>query len=128
MPNRLTRGKALVGAITANGDLSVASASATSGLTIGGGTKINKAASGSADVTWATIAAGQSASATFTVTGAAAGDAIVINSGNTLSSASVAISHAGVSSANTVAVWAVNAGAASVTASINLRYLWVDLT
>lgn len=128
MPNRLTRGKALIGSLVLSGDVSAAAASATSGITIGGGTQIKKATSGSANVSWASIPAGGSASATFTVTGAAVGDAFVFNTANTLSSASVAISHGGVSAANTVAVWALNAGAASVAASVNLRYLWVDIT
>jgi hypothetical protein len=115
MANRLTRGQGLIGKVVAN-----------NGLTVGDGTNIKKVQNGTVNVVWASIPAGSTASAAFTLTGAAAGD-IVLMSGPGLSSASAAVSHAGAGT-NQGVVWALNAGAASVTASAAMQYTWLDVT
>lgn len=116
MANRLTRGQGLIGKVVAN-----------NGLTVGDGTNVKQVAVGNVSASWASIPAGQTASAGFTLTGAAAGDVVLISGAPALSSASAAISHAG-AAANQGIVWAVNAGAASVTASAALQYTWLDVT
>lgn len=113
--NRLTKGRALVGKIDA-GDLAV-----------GGGSTVSKISSGTATVTWTNLATTTTASASFTLTGAATGDVVSLNAG-AISSTAVGISHWGVTGADTVTVWAQNNGAASVaSASATVTYLWFDM-
>jgi len=112
--NRLTRGRALVGKVDAND------------LVVGAGDTISKIDAGTATVSWATIPTTTTASAAFTLTGAAVGDVVSLNAG-AISSTAVGLSHWGVTATDTVTVWAVNMGAASVAASATLTYLWFDI-
>jgi hypothetical protein len=116
MANRLTRGQGLIGKVVAN-----------NGFTVGNGTNVKKIEVGSVSASWASIDNGETASAEFTLTGAAAGDVVLISGADTFSSASVSLSHAGAATDKGV-IWALNAGAASVTASAALQYTWIDVT
>jgi hypothetical protein len=113
--NRLTRGKGLIGQVTADA------------LNVGSGTTVKKIDTGTVDVVFASVPAAGTASAEFTLTGAAAGDVVLISGLTALSSASVALSHAG-ATANKGIVWALNAGSASVAASAVMQYTWLDIT
>lgn len=110
--NRVTRGQALTGA-----------------LNVGGGANVKKIATGSVAIDFGALpASGGTGSATFTVTGVAAGDVLVVNQAGSVGS-SVCLSHVGISAADTGVAWAVNVGAASVNpASAAYTYLWIDLT
>lgn len=132
--NRLTKGKALVGAlsidaqdITISDDLVVGDATTTVSLAINGGTVIKKFASGTAAVDLAEIAAGTTGSGTFTVTGAAVGDTVFVNP--PALTTGLAFAGAAVTGANTVTVYAVNATASPIDqAEATFRYTWFDLT
>lgn len=116
MANRLTKGKALVGAIN------------TDSVTVGSGSSVKGITSGTTSVSFASIPANGTASAAITVTGAAEGDILVVNAKPAMSSSAAVISHVGVQATNTGVVWAGNVSSASVAASAAISYLWVDLT
>jgi hypothetical protein len=138
--NRLTRGKALVGAlhidaqdITISDDLVVGDDASVTGdatvgtLAVGGGTVIKKVTKGTGSVDLASITNGETGSGTFTVTGAAVGDVIVVNP--PALTTGLAFAGAAVTGANTVTVYAVNASAAPIDqAEATFTYLWVDVT
>lgn len=108
--NRITKGRALVGA-----------------LTVGSGTMVQKVKSGTASVNLPDIAAATTGSATFTVTGAAVGDVVVVNPPSLTTG--LAFAGAAVTATDTVTVYAVNAtGSAINEAAKNFTYLWFDLT
>ncbi len=66
-------------------------------------------------------------SGTITVTGAAAGDVVVVNP--PALTTGLVFAGAGVTATNTVTVYAVNATASAINeAAATFRYLWVDLT
>lgn len=109
--NRVTRGNALVGA-----------------LNVGAGTNIKEIQSGSVAIDFPAASANNYASATFTVTGAAVGD-IVLLSTSVTPAASFTIQNVGVTAANTAVVQGFNHGAASVNpAEFTAYYLWLDVT
>lgn len=84
-------------------------------------------ATGTASVNLPNIADGATGSATFTLTGAAAGDVVVINPPALTSG--LVFAGAAVTGANTVTVYALNAsGGAIDEAAATFRYLWFDLT
>jgi hypothetical protein len=84
-------------------------------------------ATGTASVNFDEIAAGETGSKTFTLTGAAAGDIVVINV-PTLTTG-LAFAGAAVTAANTVTVYAVNSSAAAIDqGAATFSYLWFDLT
>lgn len=84
-------------------------------------------ATGTASVDFDEIAAGATGSKTFTLTGAAVGDIVVINV--PVLTTGLAFAGAAVTAANTVTVYAVNSSAAPIDqAEATFRYLWVDLT
>lgn len=138
--NRLTRGKALVGALhidvqdlSVTDDLTVGDAASVTGaatvgtLTVGGGTLVKKVTKGTASVDLPSITDGATGSATFTVTGAAVGDVIVVNP--PALTTGLAFAGAAVTGANTVTVYAVNASAAPINeAAATFTYMWVDFT
>lgn len=144
MVNRLTQGKAVVGGLvaeegieaadlTASDDLTVADDATVTGdlvagtLAVGSGSVVKKIATGTGSVDLAEIAAGATGSGTFTVTGAASGDAVVVNP--PALTAGLVFAGAAVTGANTVTVYAVNATAAPINeAAATFRYLWFDLT
>jgi hypothetical protein len=140
MSNRLTQGEALVGRlhadddVVATDDLTVGDDATVTGdlaagtLAVGSsGSVIKKIATGTGSVDFAEIAAGATGSGTITVTGAAAGDVVVVNP--PALTAGLAFAGAAVTATNTVTVYAVNATASPINeAAATFRYLWVDLT
>lgn len=144
MSNRLTKGEALVGALTAeegveaadltaSDDLSVADDATVTGdltagtLAVGGGTVVKKITSGTASVDFAEIAATATGSGTITVTGAASGDAVFVNPPALTSG--LVFAGAAVTGANTITVYAVNATASPINeAAATFRYTLFDLT
>lgn len=135
MPNRLTRGKALVGAlsidaqdITISDDLAVGDATTTATLKVGtSGTVVKTIKSGTASVDFTSISAETTGSATITVTGAAVGDVVAVNP--PALTTGLAFAGAAVTGANTVTVYAVNATANPIdNAAATFTYLWFDLT
>jgi hypothetical protein len=84
-------------------------------------------ATGTASVNFDEIAAGETGSKTFTLTGVAAGDIVVVNP--PVLTTGLAFAGAAVTGANTVTVYAVNSSAAAIDqAAATFSYLWFDLT
>lgn len=84
-------------------------------------------ATGTAAVNFDSIDAAKTGSKTFTLTGAATGDVVVINP--PALTTGLVFAGAAVTGANTVTVYAVNTtGSAIDEASATFRYLWFDLT
>ena len=120
MPNSLTRGNARVGSLAATRDLS------SSTLTVGGGTTINKISSGTASVDFPSIAAVSTGSTTFTLTGAATTDIVILNVPALTNG--LGFVGASVTAADTVTVYAVNTTAAAINnAAVSFKYLLVDM-
>jgi hypothetical protein len=134
MSNRLTKGEALVGRLVADDDLTVGDDATIAGDLVAGtlavgssGSTVKKIATGTGSVNLAEIAAGATGSGTFTVTGAASGDVVVVNP--PALTTGLVFAGAAVTGANTVTVYAVNASADAIDeAAAIFRYLWVDLT
>lgn len=133
--NRLTRGKALVGAlhidaqdITISDDLAVGDATSTATLKVGAsGSVIKTIKSGTGAIDFASVNDGATVSGTITVTGAAVGDVVVVNP--PALTAGLAFAGAAVTGSNTVTVYAVNSSGAPIDeASATFTYLWIDLT
>jgi hypothetical protein len=134
MPNRLTDGQALVGRLSTDDDLTVGDDAAVTGdltastLAVGSsGSVVKKILTGTASVNLPNITAATTGSATFTLTGAAAGDVVIVNP--PALTAGLAFAGAAVTAADTVTVYAANVTAAAIdNAAANFTYLWVDLT
>lgn len=157
MTNLITKGEAVAGKLTAatdveakddlvagddltvgddaaiTGDLTAGTLGVTGAITAGtlavgtGGTVIKKVTSATASVDFPSIAAAETGSATFTLTGAAAGDMVVLNP--PALTTGLVFAGAAVTGANTVTVYAVNATANPINeAAATFRYLWADLT
>lgn len=132
--NRLTRGKALVGAlsidaqdITISDDLVVGDSTGTATLTVGEGTLIKKIAVSTVSINLPSIAAGATGTVTATVTGAATGDAVVFNAASPADG--LAFVGAYVSAANTVTlVYTNHSGDAVDAGALSTTILWFDLT
>lgn len=139
--NRLSRGKVLVGAlhidaqdISVTDDLTVGDDAAIAGdatvgtLAVGSsGSVIKKILGGTASVDLPSISGAATGSATFTVTGAAVGDVIVVNPPSLTTG--LVYGGAAVTSADTVTVYATNATGSPINeAAKTFTYLWVDLT
>jgi hypothetical protein len=108
--NRLTRGTAAVGA-----------------LAVSTGTTVKNIKSGTASVDFASITNAETGSATFTVTGAAVGDIVVVNP--PALTTGLVFGGATVTAANTVTVYATNASAAPINETAkDFAYVWFDLT
>lgn len=114
--NRVTRGRALTGAIN-----------------VGGGTSIKKIQSGSVAVDFPSTTANNTSSATFTITGLAAGDVLVLNTASTIgveegSASAFALSNVAALSANTGVAYGMAGSVVVNPASVAFTYLWFDLT
>jgi len=108
--NRMTRGTAAVGA-----------------LAVGTGTVVKGVKFGTASVDFASITNAETGSATFTVTGAADGDIVIVNPPSLTTG--LVFGGAAVTAANTVTVYATNASAAPIDeAAKDFDYVWIDLT
>ena len=144
-PNKITDGEAIAGAlisetsvtaqdliasddVTVGDDLDVTGDTTTATLKVGSsGTVIKTAKSGTGAIDLAEIAANSTGSGTITITGAAAGDALVVN----VPSLTTGLAFAGsnITGANTATLYFVNAtGSAIDNASATFNYLWIDLT
>lgn len=109
-----TAGKAAVLGASKNLDtLSIATLLATTSTTVGGGTAITKIAVFAPSLTPASVAAATSAEQTFTVTGLATTDKVIVN--GPAIAAGTGIVNARVSTADTLVLAFMNATAAAVT-------------
>lgn len=116
-PNRLTKGDAAVGRLTAD-----------NGITVGDGTQLLKITAGTVATDFGSIAADETGSKAVTVTGVAAGDLVLISTPDT-GTTGVVITGAEVTDTNEVTVYALNVtGGAVDLDSVNVSYLWIDLT
>jgi hypothetical protein len=108
--NRVTRGTAAVGA-----------------LAVGTGTVVKGVKYGTAAVDFASVTNGETGSATFTVTGAATADIVIVNP--PALTTGLVFGGASVTAANTVTVYVTNASAAPIDESeVTFKYCWIDLT
>ena len=108
--NRVTRGTAAVGA-----------------LAVSTGTTVKNIKSATESIDLPSISAAATGSATFTVTGAAVGDAIIVNP--PALTTGLVFGGAAVTAADTVTVYATNATASPINqAAANFVYTWIDLT
>lgn len=116
MPNRLTKGKALIGSVAA------------SSIAIGGGTPIKKVTVGTIAINPASLATLTKAATTFTLTGAAAGDVVLMVPPAALEDDLIPAGSV-VTATDTVSVYLYNASAGPVDgASLTWTYIWYDLT
>lgn len=155
-PNRITQGEAIAGAlisettiegvdVTASGTVTSSDVTTTDDVTVGddlavtgdtttttlkvgaSGTVIKTIKTGSAAIDFASVAAGETGSGTITVTGAAVGDAIIVQPGTYTTG--LGFAGATVTGANTVTVYVVNASANPIDeSSATHYYTWIDLT
>lgn len=145
-PTRLTKGDAIVGALTVTEDLTVQGNLTLSGdisldditladditvdtITVGtGGTTIKAIKYGTISADLPSISTAQTGSVTATITGVASGDMVFIMTPTT-SLTGLVLTGINVTSANTVTVYALNASGTSQDASaITIPYIWFDLT
>ena len=143
--NLITKGNAVAGKLTsatdvvakddlqANDDLIVGDDASVTGdltagtLAVGAGTVVKKIVSATASVDLPSINGQATGSQTFTVTGAAVGDVVVVNPPSLTSG--LAFAGAAVTAADTVTVYAVNATGSPINnAAATFTYLWFDLT
>ena len=84
-------------------------------------------ATATASVNLPEIAAGETGSATFTLTGAASGDVVIVNP--PALTTGLVFGGAAVTASNTVTVYATNVTASPIDeAAATFRYVWIDLT
>lgn len=146
-PSRLTRGDAVVGALTVTdltvkntltyaGDLNLdditldvidATSVTTDILAVGGGDSIRKITALADDVNFAEVAAGATGTATMTLTGAKVGDVVVANAPSLTSG--LVFAGAAVTANNTVTLRVVNATASPIDEGLGtFRLLLFKLT
>jgi hypothetical protein len=144
-PNRITQGEAIAGAlisetsvegedlvatddVTVGDDLAVTGDTTTATLAVGAsGTVVKTIKSGTGAIDLGSIAAGETGSGTITITGAAAGDALIVN----VPALTTGLAFAGsnITSANTATLYFVNAAASPIdNTSATFNYTWIDLT
>lgn len=117
-----------LGAAASGANSDITSLSALTSLTVGGGTAVKKIESGTTSLDPASIAAQTRGSVTFTLTGAAVGDVVVMQPPGALNTG-LAFSGAEVTGANTVTVYIVNVTSGAIDDGSNTwRYLFFDLT
>lgn len=151
MANRITKGEALVGKLSSDTEINAPDIAATDDVTVGddlsvgddaavtgdltagtlavgsAGSVIKKIATGTGAVDLASINAAETGSGTFTVTGAAAGDVVIVNP--PALTTGLVFGGAAVTGTNTVTVYATNATANPIDqAEATFRYVWIDLT
>lgn len=117
-----------LGAAASGVNTDITSLSALTSLTVGGGTAIKEIDSGTTSLDPASIAAQTRGSVTFTLTGAAVGDIVIMQPPSALNTG-LAFAGAEVTGANTVTVYIVNVTGGAIDDGANTwRYLWFDLT
>jgi hypothetical protein len=156
-PNRITKGEAIAGAlisetsvtaedlvatddvtvgddlvvtddVSVGDDLSVTGDTTTATLKVGStGTVVKTIKSGTGAIDLGSISAAETGSGTITITGAAAGDALIVNV-PTLTTG-LAFAGSNITSANTATLYFVNATANPIdNAEATFNYAWIDLT
>lgn len=155
-PNRITQGEAIAGAlisetsvtaedlvasnsvtaadlsstddVSVGDDLDVTGDTRTTTLRVGStGTVIKTIKSGTGAIDLAEIAGGATGTGTITITGAASGDALIVNV--PALTAGLAYAGANITGAGTATLYFVNATAAPIDqASATFNYTWIDLT
>ena len=144
-PNRISKGEAIAGAlisetsvtgddlvatddVTVGDDLSVTGDTTTATLKVGStGTVIKTIKSGTGAIDLGSIAAAETGSGTITITGAASGDALIVN----VPALTTGLGFAGsnITGANTATLYFVNATGSPIdNASATFNYTWIDLT
>jgi hypothetical protein len=143
-PNRITKGEAIAGALisetsitgedlvasddlTVGDDATITDLATVGRLNVGAGSNIKKIASATAVVAQTIIGAGNKESATFTLTGAAVGDIVIVEPPTGLDQ-NLIVSDIGVFSADTVTIKLYNKDNDPKDAGGTYRYLWFDLT
>jgi hypothetical protein len=143
-PNRITKGEAIAGALisetsitgedlvasddlTVGDDATITDLATVGRLNVGAGSTIKKIASATATVAQTIITAGTKSSATFTLTGAAVGDIVIVEPPTGLDQ-NLIVSDIGVFSADTVTIKLYNKDNDPKDAGGTYRYLWFDLT
>jgi hypothetical protein len=143
-PNRITKGEAIAGALisettvtsedliasddlTVGDDATITDLATVGRLNVGAGSTIKKIDSGTGTVAQTIIGAGNKESATFTLTGAAVGDIVIVEPPSGLDQ-NLIVSDIGVFSADTVTVKLYNKDNDPKDAGGTYRYLWFDLT
>jgi hypothetical protein len=143
-PNRITKGEAIAGALisetsitgedlvasddlTVGDDATITDLATVGRLNVGAGSTIKKIASATAVVAQTIISAGVKSSATFTLTGAAVGDIVIVEAPTGLDQ-NLIVSEVGVYSADTVTIKLYNKDNDPKDAGGTYRYLWFDLT
>lgn len=144
-PNRITQGEAIAGAlisetsvtaedlvasddVTVGDDLAVTGDTTTATLKVGSsGTVIKTIKSGTGAIDLGSIAAAETGSGTITITGAAAGDALIVN----VPALTTGLAFAGsnITAGNTATLYFVNATGSPIdNAEATFNYAWIDLT
>lgn len=144
-PNRITQGEAIAGAlisetsvtaedlvasddVTVGDDLAVTGDTTTATLKVGStGTTIKTIKSGTGAIDLGSIPSAETGSGTITITGAAAGDALIVN----VPSLTTGLAFAGsnITAGNTATLYFVNATASAIdNAEATFNYTWIDLT
>ena len=143
-PNRITKGEAIAGALisetsvtgedlvasddlTVGDDATITDLATVGRLNVGAGSTIKKIVSATATVAQTIIGAGNKESATFTLTGAAVGDIVIVEAPTGLDQ-NLIVSEVGVYSADTVTIKLYNKDNDPKDAGGTYRYLWFDLT
>lgn len=114
--------------VSVGDDLSVTGDTTTTTLKVGStGTVVKTIKSGTGAIDLGSIAPAETGSGTITITGAAAGDALIVNV-PTLTTG-LAFAGSNITSANTATLYFVNAtGSAIDNAEATFNYAWIDLT
>lgn len=124
---RIKDGQALVFTPSSDADRRVSVEEMDARYVAKGASQKAAVATGTASVNLPSIAAGATGSATFTVTGAATGDVVIVNP--PALTTGLAFAGAAVTGSNTVTVYATNASADAIDeAAATFRYVWFDLT
>lgn len=117
-----------LGAAQSGANSDITSLSALTSLTVGGGTPLKKLESGTVSIDPGSIAAITRGSQTFTLTGAAVGDVVLMQPPGALNTG-LFFAGCEVTGVNTVTVYIGNLTAGAIDdGANNWRYLWFDLT
>jgi hypothetical protein len=144
-PNRITQGEAIAGAlisetsitgedlvasddVTVGDDLAVTGDTTTATLKVGsGGTVIKTIKTGTGAIDLGSINDGATGSGTVTITGAASGDAVLVNV--PALTTGLAFAGAAITATDTATLYFVNSSGSPIDeGSATFRWTWIDLT